>query len=259
MNKIYVEHPVFEQLLKYSTFYDNLVFQMMSFVTMGVQSEINIDKAVYDSMQGTLESISDILSKGRINDAYALLRKYYDAAIINIYTNIYLDENVSIENFVVEKIENWLKSKEQLPSIQVMNTYIEKSSKTANIYKLLHKDKRYSELKDRCNDNMHYNFYHNVLLNNTQTFMENRVLILNRFSKDLENIFILHLSYLFSIKEQYMTSSDYVDALDSGTTPEPDSQYFVAPFIQEVFDSVIKKNRNDLATEIKSNTSMQLE
>jgi hypothetical protein len=55
-----------------------------------------------------------------------------------------------------------------------------------------------------------------------------------------------------------MTSSDYVDALDSGTTPEPDSQYFVAPFIQEVFDSVIKKNRNDLATEIKSNTSMQL-
>ncbi len=258
MNKAYIEHPVFEQLSKCSTFYENLAFQMMSFVTLGIQSAINIDMTVYDSMQGTLESISDILRKGRVNDAYALLRKYYDAAIINIYTNIYLDENVSIENFVVEKIENWLKGEEQLPPIQVMNTYIEKSSKAANIYKLLHKDKRYSELKDRCNDNMHYNFYHNVLLNNTQTFTENRVLILNRFSKDLENIFILHLSYLFSIKEQYMTSSDYVDALDSGTTPEPDSQYFVAPFIQEVFDSVIKKNRNDLATEIKSNTSMQL-
>ena len=208
MNKAYVEHPVFEQLSKYSTFYEDLAFQMMSFVTLGIQSAINIDMAVYDSMQGTLESMSDILSKGHINDAYALLRKYYDAAIINIYTNIYLDENVSIENFVVEKIENWLKGKEQLPPIQVMNTYIEKSSRVANIYKLLHKDTRYSELKDRCNDNVHYNFYHNVRLNNNQTFLENRAPILNRFSKDLENIFILHLSYLFSIKEQYMMSRD---------------------------------------------------
>ncbi len=258
-DKLQVEHPVFEQLSKYSEFYGYLAFSMMSFVSMGTQSVLNIDTYVYPSMQGTLDSIKDILIKGRINDAYALLRKYYDAAVINIYTNLYLDENASIDNFVVEKIENWLQGKEQLPTIQVMNTYIEKSSKSASIYKLLHKDKRYSELKDRCNDNVHYNFYHNVLLNNSQTFLENRNPILNRFSKDLENIFILHLSYLFSIKEQYMMSSDYVDALDCEAMPEPDSQYFVAPFIQEVFDNVIKKNRNDLATEIKSNTSMRLE
>ena len=44
-----------------------------------------------------------------MNDAYTLLRKYYDAAIINIYTNLYLEDNFSIENFVVDKIENWLR------------------------------------------------------------------------------------------------------------------------------------------------------
>ena len=55
-----------------------------------------------------------------------------------------------------------------------------------------------------------------------------------------------------------MMSSDYADSMDLGLTPEEGSQYFVAPFIQETFDKVIKKNRMDLATEIKNNTAMML-
>jgi hypothetical protein len=56
-----------------------------------------------------------------------------------------------------------------------------------------------------------------------------------------------------------MMASDYIDNLDCGLTPEEGSQYYVASFIQNIFDNVIKKNRNDLAIEIKSNTSMRLE
>ena len=88
--------------------------------------------------------------------------------------------------------------------------------------------------------------------------MKNRTAILNRFSKDLENIFVFHLSYLFYLNDHYMMSSDYVDSLESGLTPEEGSQYYVAPFIQEIFDSVIKKSRMDLAIEIKTKTSMLL-
>lgn len=258
-DKSYLEHPVFEQLSKYAEFYKNLAYSIMPFVSMGVRSIVNIDTYVYSSMQGTLESIRDILAKGRINDAYTLLRKYYDAATINIYTNLYLDDNFSAENFVVEKIEKWRTGKEQLPNIREMNDYIRKSEKVANIRKLLHKDKRYSELRDRCNDNTHYNFYFNVLLNDNRTHLENSISILDRFNSDLENIFILHLSYLFYMNGHYMMSSDYVDSLDVGATPEPNSQYFVAPFVQEIFNSVIKKSRMDLAMEIKSNTAMLLE
>jgi hypothetical protein len=257
--KAYTEHPVFEQLKMYSGFYDNLATSIIQFATMGTHSFLNIDSDVYSSMKGTLESIREILFHGRINDAYALLRKYYDATTINIYTNLFLDDNLSIENFVVEKIEKWLEGKEQLPYIQVMNSYIQKSEKVSPIYKLLQKDKRYSELRNRCNDNTHYNFYHNVLLNNLQMFSEKKIVILNRFAKDLENIFIFHLSYLFYIKDNYMMASDYIECLESNITPEPDSQYLVAPFIQEIFDTVIKKNRVDLAIEINSNTGMQLE
>lgn len=255
-DKSYIEHPIFEQLSKYAEFYKDFAYSVMLFVTMGVRSIVNIDTYVFTSMQGTLESISDVLRNKRINDAYALLRKYYDAAIINIYTNLYLDDHFDIENFVVEKIENWRTGKEQLPNIREMNNYIQKSEKVANIYKLLHRDKRYSELRERCNDNAHYNFYFNILLNDNRIYLENRVSILDRFSNDLENIFILHLSYLFYMNGHYMMSSDYIDSLDVGETPEPNSQYFVAPFVQEIFNSVIKKSRMDLATEIKINTSM---
>jgi hypothetical protein len=259
IDKAYSEHSVFEQISKFAKFYESLAFSVMSFVSMGTGSFVNIDTYVFSSMQGTLESIGDILAKGRVNDAYALLRKYYDAAIINIYTNLYLDEHVSIENFVVEKIEKWLNGKEQLPDIRIMNNYIQKSEKVRDIYKLLHKDKRYSELRERCNDNTHYNFYSNVLLNANRIHLENRISILDKFNTDLEDIFVLHLSYLFYINWHYMASSDYVDSLDVGVTPEPNSQHFVAPFVQEIFNSVIKKSRMDLVTEIKSNTAMLLE
>ncbi len=259
MDKTYLEHSVFKQLSIYADFYEKLAYSIMFFISEGTQSVVNIDTYVFSSMQGTLESINDILKKGRINDAYTLLRKFYDAAIINIYTILYLDEHFGIQNFVVEKIDNWLKGKEQLPEIRDMNNYIKRSEKANVIYKLLYKDKRYSEIKKRCNDHTHYNFYYNVLLNDNQIYLENRDMVLNRFSQDLENIFILHLSYLFYINEHYMMSSDYRDSMDCGVKPEPDSQYVVAPFIQDIFTTVIKKNRMDLAIEIKSKTVMMLE
>jgi hypothetical protein len=46
--------------------------------------------------------------------------------------------------------------------------------------------------------------------------------------------------------------------MDLGLTPEEGSQYFVAPFIQEIFDKVVKKKRMDLAIAIKNNTAMNL-
>jgi hypothetical protein len=259
MDKKYIEHKIFQQLAEYTEFYKDLAFLIMGWVTQGTTSIINIDTYVFSSIQRTLESIKDILIKGRINDSYALLRKYYDSAIINIYTNLYLDDNFSIENFVVNKINDWLQGKEQLPEYRVMSDYIRKSEKLAEINKLLYKDNRYKEIRDRCNDHIHYNFYKHLLLNNSEMYIENRIAVLNLFSRDLENLFILHLSYLFYLKDQYMMSSDYADSMDLGITPGEDSQYLVAPFIQEIFDKVIKDKRSDLAKALKDNTAMMLE
>lgn len=257
-DKEYKNHNVFSELERYTDFYKSLSWPVSSFHSMGTNAIYNIDSYVYSSIQGTLESIREILNNGRINDAYALLRKYYDSVIINVYSNLYLKDNFSIENFVVEKIDNWLKGKEQLPEFRIMSNYIRSSDKVAAMNKLLYADDRYKKIRDRCNDHTHYNFFLNVLLNDNEIRLENRLQVLNSFSGDALDVFILHLTYLFFLNNHYMTSSDYLDALECGMTPEPDSQYWVAPFIQEVFDDIIKKQRPDIASTIKQYTCMQL-
>lgn len=258
-DKDYLEHSVFNDLNCYIQFYKSLATSVFGFATLGTSSIINIDTYVYSSIQGTLESTKLILINGKINDAFALTRKYYDSAIINTYSNLYLQNNLNTENFVVVKINNWLHSKEKLPEYRVMSDYIRKSDKLGVINKLLFSDKRYKKTRDRCNGHTHYNFYEYILLNDSEIYSKNRLDALNQLSEDLKNIFILHLAYIFFLNDHYMMSSDYVDYLDCGMTPEQDSQYWVAPFIQEIFNDVLKKERPDIASIIKESSKMQLD
>ena len=114
------------------------------------------------------------------------------------------------------------------------------------------------QLRRRCNDHTHYNFYRNVLLNDRDIFLKGRNRVLEEFSNDLRDVLILHLSYMFFANGHYMMSSDHVDSLDCGMTPEPDSQYWVAPFVQDIFNQTIKKFRPDIAAMIKKHSSMHL-
>jgi hypothetical protein len=259
LGKRYLHHRVFAELTEYADFYCSLSFSIMNWISQGTKAITNIDTYVYSSIQGTLESIHDILLKGRINDSYALLRKYYDSTIINVYSNLYLSDHFSIDNFIVAQIDNWRKGTETLPDFRIMSKYIKDSSRLSAITNLLHQDKTYQSIRKRCNDHTHYNFYHNVLLNDNEILLQNRLTSLDTFSKDLEDIFIQHFSFVFYLNDHYWMSSDYIDSLDVGATPEEGSQYFVAPFIQNIFDKVIKAKRPDIAKEIKSKSSMNIE
>ena len=115
MRKEYTEHSVSSELEQYEHFYDRMSMSVMSFVTMGTNAVLNIDTYAFSSIQGTIESIGATLSIGRINDAFALLRKYHDSVVINVYANLYLKEHVSLENFAVETIDNWVKGTAKLP------------------------------------------------------------------------------------------------------------------------------------------------
>lgn len=254
----YQQHPVFGQLSKCSEFYGQLAQSVFRCVNGGTGSAWNIDSYVFSSIQGTLESISALLRNGRINDGYALLRKYHDSAVINIYSLLYLDEHFGIDNFVVEQINSWVRGKASLPEYRVMVQYIRASAQVVAITRVLNADTRYKQLRNRCNDHSHYNFYQNVLLNDNGIHLPRRARALDELSTDLRDLFILHFAYLFSARQHYMMSSDYTDHLDCGMQPEPDSQYWVAPFIQKVFDDTIKVHRPDVAAELKAHTSMHL-
>lgn len=257
-DKAYQEHHVFSELQQYMEFYEQFAMSVFSFATMGTKAICNIDTYVYSSMQGTVESMRTILLTGRINDAYALLRKYYDSAVINVYSNLYLKNNFSIDNFIVENINNWLQGKKKLPEYRVMSQYIRSSEVLKPINDVFGVDDRYKRLRDRCNDHTHYNFYRYAMLNDREINIENRGWWLDRFSADARDIFVLHLGYIFFLNDHYLMSSDHLDALECGIQPEDDSQYWVAPFIQEVFDKVITPRRPDVTATIKNNSSMQI-
>ncbi|MCX2681664.1 hypothetical protein OOZ15_17055 [Galbibacter sp. EGI 63066] len=259
LGKDYTEHKVFEELTFYSDFYESLSFSIMNWMSQGTKAFVNLDTYAISSIKGTVNSISQILKKGRINDSYALIRKYFDSTFINIYSNLYLQDHFSIDNFIVEQIDNWRKGTDTIPEFRIISRYIKESQTLLPITELLKKDDRYKKIRDRCNDNTHYNFFHNVLLNDNEIHNPNRIKYLDVISFDMQSLFIQHFAYLFYLNDHYFMSSDYVDYLDLGMTPEDDSQYWVAPFIQKVFTELINKKRPDIAKEIKENTKMKLE
>ncbi len=254
----YQKHPVFVDLERYATFYELLAGSVFGFITLGSRGVCSIDSYLFSSVQGTLMSIEAVLREGRIGDAYALLRKYYDSAVINIYIGLYLEGHFNIDNLVVEQIDKWVQGKERLPEFRIMSQYIRQSPEVAMINDLLWADGRYKRLRDRCNDHTHYNFFRNVLINDKEVFLEWRRRTLDELSVDLRDVLIMHVSYIFFANEHFMMSSDYRDCLECGMEPEADSQYWVAPFIQELFDQVIKKFRPDLAAIIKQHSAMHL-
>mgnify|MGYP007082188063 FL=1 len=259
LGKEYTDHKVFGQLSEFAYFYNSLAHTTMGFMSQGTKAILNLDTYVFSSIKGTLDSIKEILLNGRINDSYALLRKYYDSTIINVYTNLYLNDHFGVDNFIVEHIDNWRKGTQTIPEYRVISKYIKESDKLKPITDLLLKDKLYKEVRDRCNDHTHYNYYHNLMLNDNEIHLPNRVKALDTFSADLTAVFVQHFAYIFYLNDHYMMSTDYVDYLDVGMTPEEGSQYWVSPFIQKNFDRWIKPNRSDIAEEIKSKTAMNLE
>ncbi len=253
----YLNHEVFSQLDSYANFYKSLAFSVMNWLPSGISGALNIDTYVFSSIQGTIESIRETLKSGRVNDAYALVRKYHDSATINVYANLYLEEKFSLDNFVVQQIDDWAKGRQSLPRFKDMINYIEKSKRMKEIVELLNADEVYRAIRGRCDDHMHYNFFAYILLNDNEVRVD-RQQPLDQLAKDIEQIFLQHFAYLFTIKDNYMMSSDYLDALEIGERPEEDSQYFAAPFVQQIFDEVVKAKRPDVATAIKRNTAMQL-
>lgn len=256
----YQGHKIFQDLSKYIDFYNSWAFSTFFFMTQGTTSVVNLDSYVFSSIKGTLSSINMILKDGRINDSWTLLRKYHDSIIINIYSCLFLKDNFSINNFVVKKINDWIHGKSSLPEFRIMSQYIRNHGELSELNKLIYEtDDRYKKIRDRCNDNTHYNFFKNMLLNDNEIYLKNRILYIDRLRVDLRDLFILHVSYIFFLREWYMASSDYVDYLECGDTPPEDSQYWVAPFIQEIFNNCISNFRPDIANYLKKNLSMHLE
>ncbi|MGI2036943.1 hypothetical protein ACRN9Z_02540 [Shewanella frigidimarina] len=254
----YVNHEIFEELSYYAKFYEYLSDAVMSFSTTGTTAIMNMDIYVFMSMKGTIESINMVLKSGKLNDAYALLRKYYDSVMVNAYTNLYINDNAGRDGYYITEINDWLHGKKPLPRMPKMSKYLDSSESLIELNKLLKLDKRYEGIRERCNDNMHYNFFALLMLNEGKIYMKERFQNLEQLRRDVRDVFILNMAYILTINEYYMMSSDYVDHLEVGMTPPEGSQYWVALFIQDMLSKVLFLERPDVFDLLISQTSMEL-
>ena len=258
-NPAYRSHGVFPALDRYADFYEKLAMSIIGFVTAGTDAFINIDTYMYQSMGGTLNSIRTILYEGRINDGYALVRKYFDSVMLSLYVDLYLNDRLDEGVSRVDQVNDWLRGKKALPEYKSMKTYVTDAARLKPVIGMLLKsDHRYKAIRDRTNGHMHYSDFQSMLLNDRDVRAK-RLRVLDEIESDVADLFVLHLACVFFMNGHYMMSSDYVDYLECGMKPEVDSQYWVAPFVHEIFDNVLSVRRPDVCAVIRSQTFMHLE
>lgn len=275
----YVRHSIFRELQTCVSVYETLSDLSFGFVSMTRPFVGNVDCHFFDSLAGTVESISAVLAGGRIADAYTLLRRMKDTALLQIHVMVQFekrnaqlvgalgtsDAELDSEEFMrltqeiaqqrihVEEIDNWIIGERHLNG----KTPTQSGSATIEELHFLFDRAKYKSIFDRCIELVHINTFRALRLNaridwpTQQTWLE-------QFAQDFRDIFAWHLAYIFTLHPLYMMSSDYVDYLEEGMTPPDGSQYWVAPIVQEAFDQVVTPYRPDVTDFIKQSSNMAL-
>ena len=101
LSEAYKEHTCFKELEDMKEFYDNTSDRSYLVVPLGTKSLLNFESYVFMSIYGTLDSIELLLMDGKINDAFVLVRKYYDDILADIYLQVLLNQYSVNSNVIV--------------------------------------------------------------------------------------------------------------------------------------------------------------
>lgn len=74
----------------------------------------------------------------------------------------------------------------------------------------------------------------------------------------LDQIMLVHMSFIFYLNGHYMMASDHIDYLDMNMTHPEGSEYWLAGYALDAFDESIKPNEK-LATFIKEHCAMEIQ
>ena len=108
-------------------------------------------------------------------------------------------------------------------------------------------------LRKRLNDYVHNNGINFSSQNNIKAndkYLERHLKNINIRTSYISSFFIVTL---LMIDSSLISSTDYIDHLDCGLEPPEDSQYFVAPFMQDFIDTKIAKLNPELKQYLKDN------
>lgn len=270
----YTSHKVFKRLSEIEKFYEVVHDRSCGFIETPITKNfINTQCVLYPSLEGTIHSITLLIENGHINDAFALMRKYCDALIIDTYKSILIKEtynqlsnDVSWESIANNKVSNWINSNSPLMENRPVNELKRIAQTFPEIFSIMNlnpKDSNslYARIRSLCNDNMHYNNFLNFLWNDPNYLNYDRtsaIYLLNKVYSCITFLASMHFSFLYVYHPEYFMSIDYVDYLDFGEMPPEGAERWIAPYLQDFFTNVVYPQNKKLGDYLISLDSMDL-
>lgn len=196
-----------------------------------------------------------------IADANSLLRKYRDDLFFYLYIVVF-DSNQKLEipnnSAIMEKnISRWIQNGLNNLYIQDVLKRIATSpqlKKAITAYKL---QKSFEGIGERLNNFVHGNgfAYYN---RNINAYKDDELHShIKALANDMKYVTVTFLFLLILCSPLSIMSTDYIDFLDCGENPPEDSQYWVAPFIEEFISKNINLIDESCYRYLKENTDMQ--
>lgn len=259
----YQNHRVFTEIEEYREFYNTLADGCIQFCPTGAPGILNYASYIYWSLCGTLESISLALHAGQIADAYALVRKYLDDVLIEIYFDVMRKEKFDwMTNSVVEDIDNWIKREQWIPRVERIMTVLKESDSTSELYPLFDWDGELKQYRETLDCAVHTSRFANIMLNCKEVIGYGMLFIerqkhLGDVSGMMRQFFTMHLAFIFHLNSHYLMASDYRDYLECGQTPPEGCERLIAPYAQDAYDKYISSHAQ-LAEFIKERCSLEI-
>lgn len=255
--EVYLKHKVFDDLKYMKKFYDSISMSCFSFIASGTHGITNYHSYVYSAIEGTIDSITILLKNRRINDAYTLIRKLFDDILLEIYMDVILKDKISIDNLFVLEVNEWIQGKHRIPKTEKILKYLKVSPRTKDLYPLFGWNTYLKKSRELLDDSVHSNRFTLMLLNCNEIYIEDRVRHLKNCEVMLNQLFLIHLSFIFHLNSHYLMASDYMDYMEMGMIPPVGSENWIALFAQDAFDKIIKPNTT-IANFILSTCSLEI-
>ena len=206
-------------------------------------------------------SIINCCEAACIADANTLLRKYRDDLFFYLYVTVYNeDKKIEGSNKEISKMEGkvseWLDNGLKDLSIGTVLKAIKSSSVLIESVTKFELKQAFEKIGLKLNNYVHsngYNYY-NMSFNEYDDYAK----IMESLVNDAKFITVSFLFLLILCVPSSIMATDFTDYLDMGICSTADSQYLVAPFVEEFLYSHISMIDEKCLAYLKDRTSMKL-
>lgn len=252
---------------------DNLISVFGNSITFFLGNKLyRFDTVALKSCSQTLKSIKYCCSIGSFGDANTLVRKLRDDLIQFAYFLViinkrepFLDDSFNDKKTNDEEaLEKWIMNTIHYSECPILRKKLDIKNymdvigdynRVKHILKEYNLTTMWKELSYHLNNYVHNNGISYSKRNCINGYDSKAIEYLNEVKKNVSYVSSVFVILVLLIESKLFGSTDYIDYCECGLEPVEDSQYFIAPFVQEFIDNTIKVLHPELLEFLKGSNS----